>query len=78
MDHSNEETEFMELIIEARNEWLQAQNCFDNASDPDLVDYAIYRLEAAKRKYIYLIKQARLSGFENTHMVEENQGKMTH
>ena len=49
-------------VIKAKNEWLAAQNYFDNVSDPDLVDYAIYEMEAARKKYMYLLKQAKSTG----------------
>jgi len=41
----------------ARKEWEYAKNIFENVSDPDLIDYAIYNVEAAEKKYTYLIKQ---------------------
>ncbi len=41
----------------ARKEWEDAKNIFENVSDPDLIDYAIYNVEAAQKKYSYLIKQ---------------------
>ena len=49
LEDSGNRGEFMEILTEAKEEWVQAQNYFDNVSEPDLVDYAIYRLEAAKR-----------------------------
>lgn len=48
-----------EAIKEAREEWLAAQRFFAEVTEPDLVDQAIYRLEAAERKYMYLWKVAR-------------------
>ena len=56
------DSELLEYMLEAQKaklEWEAAQNYFDNISDPDLVDFAIYDLEAAKRKYVYLMKKAR-------------------
>ncbi|MDF2677267.1 MAG: hypothetical protein K0Q97_1585 [Bacillota bacterium] len=41
----------------ARKEWEDAKNIFENVSDPDLIDYAIYNVDAAQKKYSYLIKQ---------------------
>jgi hypothetical protein len=38
-----------------------AENYFNNADDPDLIDFAIYDLEAAKKKYAYMLKKARQS-----------------
>ena len=57
-----DEQQFIESIIRARNDWMAAQNFFENVTDPDLIDYAIYDIEAAKRKYMYLLKQAKLNG----------------
>ncbi|PRX26436.1 uncharacterized protein DUF2508 [Orenia metallireducens] len=48
-----------EQIIEAREEWDDARNYFNSVSDPDLIDHAIYLLEAAESKYRYLLKQKR-------------------
>ena len=39
--------------------WQAAQNYFDNVADPDLIDFAIYDMEAAKKRYIYMLKKAR-------------------
>ncbi|NLA59470.1 MAG: YaaL family protein [Firmicutes bacterium] len=47
------------LIEQARQEWLSAQAYFDSVEDPDLVDYAVYSVEAAERKYMYLLKKAK-------------------
>lgn len=41
----------------AKREWEEAKNIFENVSEPDLVDYAIYNVEAAERKYVYLLRQ---------------------
>ncbi len=46
-------------IEDAKNEWIQAQNFFQNVTDPDLIDYAIYLMEASEAKYSYLLKRAR-------------------
>ena len=46
-------------IENAKKEWEDAKNIFENVSHPDLVDYAIYRVEAAEQKYVYLLKQYR-------------------
>ena len=41
----------------ARKEWEEAKNIFENVSEPDLVDYAIYNIEAAEKKYVYLLRK---------------------
>lgn len=48
-----------ELVELARREWEQAKNLFEEAKEPELVDHAIYAMEAAERKYMYLIKRAK-------------------
>ena len=50
------EPKLEEKIEEAKTEWQEARKYFDLVSDPELVDYAIYLLEAAERKYQYLLK----------------------
>ncbi len=54
--------ELLEEVTAARQEWDAAQSYFENVSDPELVDYAIFKQEAAKRKYIYLLNLARKEG----------------
>ena len=51
--------EMFKSIENAKREWEDAKNIFENVSHPDLVDYAIYKVEAAEQKYIYLLKQFR-------------------
>jgi hypothetical protein len=47
-------------IKEALRNWQDAQKYFDSvSSDPDLVDVAIYDLEAARRRYSYMLKRIR-------------------
>jgi len=38
------------LVEQARREWQNAKDKFDQISDPDLIDHAIYNLEAAERR----------------------------
>lgn len=54
--------EFFASLHKAQQEMYDAQNFFDNVVDPELVDHAIYKMEAAKSKYVYLLKQAREQG----------------
>jgi hypothetical protein len=49
-------------IEQARREWHSAQAYYDAVSDTDLVDYAVYLMQAAEKKYTYLLKQARREG----------------
>ena len=43
----------------AHREWLAANRLFDYATEPELVDYAIYSLQAAEKQFVYLWKKAR-------------------
>ncbi len=56
--------EILSLIEQARKEWFCAHSYFSHATHPDLVDHAIYSIEAAERKYMYLLKQARFLGIQ--------------
>jgi len=51
-----ERRDLLEALEDAWEEWQAAQNFFSEAADPDLVDQAIFRLEAAERRYDYLWK----------------------
>ncbi|MBP2654074.1 MAG: hypothetical protein H6Q73_1643 [Firmicutes bacterium] len=55
-----------EAVEQARQEWLYAQNYYNSVSDVDLVDHAVYLLQAAEKKYIYLMKKARSQGVTNS------------
>jgi len=50
------------VVEEARREWLNAQYYYNTVTDQDLVDHAVYLMQAAEKKYIYLLKQARHAG----------------
>lgn len=49
--------ELIMIIDSAKQEWLAAQEYFNAAIEPDLVDHAILTLQAAERKYMYWLKQ---------------------
>ncbi|MEW6080803.1 MAG: YaaL family protein [Bacillota bacterium] len=49
----------LRAVEEARREWMVAKAHFENVSDPELVDHAIYLMEAAQRKYMCVLRQAR-------------------
>ncbi|MDF2892050.1 MAG: hypothetical protein K0R80_2417 [Clostridia bacterium] len=54
--------EFFLSLHRAQQEMYDAENFFNNVVDPELVDHAIYKMEAAKTKYVYLLKQAKDNG----------------
>ncbi|MGB9780448.1 DUF2508 family protein [Caldanaerobacter sp.] len=66
-DYNIDEMQLVDEVRRTIKELNEAEIYFHNVTDPDLVDYAIYRLESLKRKYIYLIKKAKKEGinFDN-------------
>ncbi len=51
--------DYYTLVEQARQEWLDAKARFNEVDDPDLVDYAVYAMEAAENRYMYLLRKAR-------------------
>lgn len=47
------------ILEKARQEWLAAIALFNSVSEKDLIDHAIYNLNAAERRYVFLLKEAR-------------------
>ena len=60
------EADLSEIVEAARQDWLMAQRYYDNVSDPDLVDHAVYQIQAAEKKYAYLLKEARRQGITHS------------
>lgn len=54
--------DYFSMVEQARLEWHCAKERFNQISDPDLIDHAIYDLEARERRYIFLLKKAREEG----------------
>jgi len=42
-------------LWKAKKEWDNACNFFNQVADLDLVDYAVFEMEAAERKYMHLL-----------------------
>ncbi|NPV27858.1 MAG: YaaL family protein [Firmicutes bacterium] len=55
----------LEMLEQAKQEWLAAREYFEHTADPDLIDHAIYQLWAAEKKYQYLLKKAREENLNN-------------
>ena len=60
----NKHKEFFEALAKARQEWYDAQNYFENVTEEDLIDHATYKMEAARSKYMYMIKHAKQCGIK--------------
>ena len=52
-----EERNRSEQIAQALQKWKAACAYFQNVEDPDLIDFAVYDMEAARRKYVFLLKR---------------------
>ena len=64
----NQEQEGMLTQIEdARREWLSARTYFNSVLDPDLVEHAVYVNQAAEKRYMYLLKQAKEQNIRSNH-----------
>ncbi|MDF2548673.1 YaaL family protein [Anaerosolibacter sp.] len=61
-DMRTDEDKMLEHIRQAHDDWRNAESYFQTVTDPDLIDYAIYRVEAARTRYTYLMKLAREMG----------------
>lgn len=53
----NQQDERAAQVIKAMEQWQEARRYFESVSDTDLVDYAIYEAEAARRKYMLLLRR---------------------
>ncbi|MEK3772123.1 DUF2508 family protein [Paenibacillus sp. FSL R7-0048] len=63
------ESEGWETLLEVRkahSEWERAYLMFDEALGQDQIDYAIYILEAAERKYQIHLKHAKSLGLNSS------------
>lgn len=59
--HASTEVAWAQAVELARREWIACRAYFDCVSDPELVDHAIYAVQAAERKYMYLLRKAKLA-----------------
>ena len=69
MKEINKENEKNKLIKEIRRAQLDvstAERFFQIVSDPELIDVAIYELEAKKSRYRYLIRLAKEKGVKKS------------
>ena len=68
------------LVLElkkAKLEWDNACNYFNQIIDADLIDYAIFEMEAAERKYIHLLKIIKQEIEEEKLLVREKEAGET-
>lgn len=57
--YTAEQKKLLNAIEKAREDLKVAREYFNAVNDPRLVDYAIYREEAAKARYMFLLNEAK-------------------
>jgi len=57
--HTERDQVLHKSLKQARDQWHLAREYFEFVKDPELVDLAINNLEAAERRFNYLLKQIR-------------------
>lgn len=57
--------DWVAAVDEARREWEHARRYFESVTDEDLVDQAIHLVNAAEKRYAYLLKQIRRQGAQD-------------
>ena len=50
---------YLLALSQAQMEYDVARSCFGEAVDPEIIDEAIYLMEAARKKYSYFLKKVR-------------------
>jgi len=50
---------YLLALNQAQMEYDVARSCFGEAVDPEIIDEAIYLMEAARKKYSYFLKKVR-------------------
>ena len=45
-------------VNKALQDWKAATAFFESVTEPELIDYAVYGVEAAQKRYIYLLKNS--------------------
>ena len=66
IDKEIEKNKLIREIKRAQLDVSTAESFFEFVSDPELVDVAIYELEAKKSRYRYLIKLAKEKGIKKS------------
>lgn len=57
--HDYTDGQLLHLLEEAQKDWKLSQAYFDDVVDNELIDHAIYTMEAAEQRYSYLLKKAK-------------------
>jgi hypothetical protein len=73
LEYTQDQKEIIIQLEEAKLEWESAKKYFEVADDPKLIDYAIYREDQSKARYIFFLLEARRKGItiNASYMIEE-------
>lgn len=73
LKYTEDQKEIIMGLEAAKLDWENAKKYFEVADDPNLVDYAIYREDQSKAKYIYFLLEARKKGvtIDASYMIED-------
>ena len=71
-----EREETLKVVALAFEEWKEKELFFETVEDPNLVDYAIYQMEASRLKYMYLLNTLRKEMEKENH--NEKEGSLNH
>ena len=71
--YTDEQKDIIMQLEEAKLEWESSKEYFQVVDDPKLVDYAIYREDQSKSRYIYFLLEARRKDvtIDASYMIEE-------
>jgi hypothetical protein len=61
---TNGESEILDDLRNAYEEWQDANRKFEFAENADIVDYYTYKIKASETRYNYLIKKAKEEGLK--------------
>ncbi|MEW6276408.1 MAG: DUF2508 family protein [Bacillota bacterium] len=59
--HRSKQASLLDMVDESRLSWQNALQEF-NLGDQEVADYLIYKINAAEKRYMVLLKQARAQG----------------
>jgi len=62
--HTNEESEILECLRSAREEWIDANRNFKYANDEEMIDYFTYKIKASEVRYEFYLKKAKEKGIK--------------
>jgi len=62
--YTNEQREILDELERAKLEWEIASEYFKQVNEPELIDYAIYKEETAKAKFMHYLSKAKEKNIE--------------